>query len=565
MDLLQIVVVLAIAVILAIPMAKYLTNVYSLELTKQDRVFGRMERFILKLSGIKTEDMKWQQYAKSLLMSNLVMFIVSYIIIRFQGELPGNPNKIVNMEPLLALNTAASFLTNTNLQHYSGESGLSYLSQMAVIVFLMFTTPATGIALCMAFFRGLTGQRSLGNFYVDLIRTITRVLLPLSILIGLVLVSQGVPQTFSPTAVATTLEGSTQNIARGPVAAMESIKHIGTNGGGFFGVNSAHPFENPNAITNVIEILSMFLIPAALPLTFGYMARNKKQGWILFSAMAFMLLLFLSIAYFNEKNGNPALEQIGLSQEDGSMEGKEVRFGVAQSALFTSITTAATTGSVNNMHDTLTPLGSIAPLAMMMVNCIFGGDGVGTVNILMYSILAVFLAGLMVGRTPEFLGKKIEGSEMKLIAIAILLHPLIILVPSAIALATQMGSAAISNPGFHGITQVVYEFTSSAANNGSGFEGLGDNTHFWNVSTGLVMLFGRYFSMIAMIAVAGSLLVKKRVPETIGTFKTDNGTFLVILLASVLIIGALTFFPIIALGPVAEWLTMINVEKGHFK
>ena len=556
MDLLQIVVVLAIAVILAIPMAKYLTDVYSLELTKQDRVFGRMENFIFKLSGIKTEDMKWQQYAKALLMSNLVMFIVSYLIIRFQWELPGNPSKIDNMEPLLALNTAASFLTNTNLQHYSGESGLSYLSQMAVIIFLMFTTPATGIALCMAFFRGLTSQRSLGNFYVDVIRTITRVLLPLSILIGLVLVSQGVPQTFSPTAVATTLEGATQNIARGPVAALESIKHIGTNGGGFFGVNSAHPFENPNGFTNVLEILSMFLIPAALPLTFGYMARNKKQGWILFSAMAFMLFLFLSITYFNEKNGNPALEQIGLSQEDGSMEGKEVRFGVAQSALFTSITTAATTGSVNNMHDTLTPLGSIAPLAMMMVNCVFGGDGVGTVNILMYSILAVFLAGLMVGRTPEFLGKKIEGREMKLIAIAILLHPLIILVPSSIALATQMGSAAISNPGFHGITQVVYEFTSSAANNGSGFEGLGDNTPFWNTSTTLVMLFGRYFSMIAMIAVAGSLLIKKRVPETIGTFKTDNSTFLVILLASVLIIGALTFFPIIALGPVAEWLTI---------
>ncbi|MDM5222954.1 potassium-transporting ATPase subunit KdpA [Peribacillus sp. NJ11] len=556
MDLVQIVAVLAVAIILAIPLAKYLTNVYSLELTKQDRVFGRMERYIFKLSGINTVDMKWQQYAKALLMSNLVMFLVSYIIIRFQGELPGNPSKIDNMEPLLALNTAASFLTNTNLQHYSGESGLSYLSQMAVIIFLMFTTPATGIALCMAFFRGLTGQRSLGNFYVDLIRTITRVLLPLSILIGLVLVSQGVPQTFSPTAVATTLEGATQNIARGPVAALESIKHIGTNGGGFFGVNSAHPFENPNGFTNVLEILSMFLIPAALPLTFGYMARNKKQGWILFSAMGFMLLLFFSITYFNEKNGNPALEEIGLSQEDGSMEGKEVRFGVAQSALFTSITTAATTGSVNNMHDTLTPLGSVAPLAMMMVNCVFGGDGVGTVNILMYSILAVFLAGLMVGRTPEFLGKKIEGQEMKLIAIAILLHPLIILVPSAIALATQMGSAAISNPGFHGITQVVYEFTSSAANNGSGFEGLGDNTPFWNVSTGLVMLFGRYFSMIAMIAVAGSLLVKKPVPETIGTFKTDNGTFLVILLASVLIIGALTFFPIISLGPVAEWLTI---------
>ncbi|KQU21461.1 potassium-transporting ATPase subunit KdpA [Peribacillus butanolivorans] len=556
MDFLQIGVVLALVVILAIPMAKYLTNVYSLEITKQDSMFGKIERVIFKLSGIDTNDMRWQQYAKALLLSNLVMFIISYIIIRFQGVLPGNPSKIDSMEPLLAFNTAASFLTNTNLQHYSGESGLSYLSQMAVIIFLMFTTPATGLSLCMAFFRGLTNQRSIGNFYVDLIRSITRVLLPLSILIGLVLVSQGVPQTLNPTAIATTLEGATQNIARGPVAALESIKHIGTNGGGFFGVNSAHPFENPNGFTNVLEILSMFLIPAALPLTFGYMARNKKQGWILFSAMGLMLLVFLSITYINEKNGNPALEKIGLSQENGSMEGKEVRFGIAQSALFTSVTTAATTGSVNNMHDTLTPLGGIAPLAMMMLNCVFGGDGVGTVNILMYSVMAVFLAGLMVGRTPEFLGKKIEGKEMKLIAIAILLHPLIILVPSAIALATQLGSSAISNPGFHGISQVVYEFTSSAANNGSGFEGLGDNTPFWNISTGLVMLFGRYFSMIAMIAVAGSLLAKKRVPETIGTFKTDNSTFLVILLATVLIIGALTFFPVIALGPVAEWLTI---------
>ncbi|AXN41462.1 potassium-transporting ATPase subunit KdpA [Peribacillus butanolivorans] len=556
MDFLQIGVVLALVVILAIPMAKYLTNVYSLEITKQDSMFGKIERVIFKLSGIDTNDMRWQQYAKVLLLSNLVMFIITYIIIRFQGVLPGNPSKIDSMEPLLAFNTAASFLTNTNLQHYSGESGLSYLSQMAVIIFLMFTTPATGLSLCLAFFRGLTNQRSIGNFYVDLIRSITRVLLPLSILIGLVLVSQGVPQTLNPTAIATTLEGATQNIARGPVAALESIKHIGTNGGGFFGGNSAHPFENPNGFTNVLEILSMFLIPVALPLTFGYMARNKKQGWILFSAMGLMLLVFLSITYINEKNGNPALEKIGLSQENGSMEGKEVRFGIAQSALFTSVTTAATTGSVNNMHDTLTPLGGMAPLAMMMLNCVFGGDGVGTVNILMYSVMAVFLAGLMVGRTPEFLGKKIEGKEMKLIAIAILLHPLIILVPSAIALATQLGSSAISNPGFHGISQVVYEFTSSAANNGSGFEGLGDNTPFWNISTGLVMLFGRYFSMIAMIAVAGSLLAKKRVPETIGTFKTDNSTFLVILLATVLIIGALTFFPVIALGPVAEWLTI---------
>lgn len=556
MDFLQIGVVLVLVLVLAIPMANYLTTVYSLETTKQDRVFGPIERIIYKLSGIQTSEMSWKKYAKALLFSNLIMFIISYLIIRFQGVLPGNPSNIANMDPILAFNTAASFLTNTNLQHYSGESGLSYLSQMTVIIFLMFTTPATGLALCMAFFRGLTGQKNIGNFYVDLVRSLTRVLLPLSILIGLILVSQGVPQTFSSTAAATTLEGAAQNIARGPVAALESIKHLGTNGGGFFGVNSAHPFENPTGFTNILEILSMFLIPAALPLTFGRMAKNKKQGWILFTAMGLLFLVFLSVSYFSELNGNPALEKIGLSQENGSMEGKEVRFGIPQTALFTAVTTAVTTGTVNTMHDTLTPLGGLVPLAQMMLNCVFGGDGVGTVNILMYTIMAVFIAGLMVGRTPEFLGKKIEAREMKLIAIAILLHPLIILGPSAIALATEMGTSGISNSGFHGISQVVYEFTSSAANNGSGFEGLGDNTPFWNISTGLVMLFGRYFSMIAMIAVAGSLLTKKRVPETIGTLKTDNSTFLIILLATVLIIGALTFFPVLALGPIAEWLTI---------
>jgi potassium-transporting ATPase potassium-binding subunit len=300
----------------------------------------------------------------------------------------------------------------------------------------------------------------------------------------------------------------------------------------------------------------MFLLPTSLVFTFGLMAKNRKQGWIIFSSMGLIFLAFLGAAYFSELNGNPAMEYEGLSQASGSMEGKEVRFGIAQSALFTAATTAATTGTVNNMHDTLTPLGGIVPLGEMMLNSVFGGDGVGTINILMYAILAVFLAGLMVGRTPEFLGRKIEGKEMKLIAIAILVHPLIILAPSAIALTTEMGTAAITNPGYHGISQVVYEFTSSAANNGSGFEGLGDNTAFWNISTGLVMLFGRYISIVLMLAVAGSLLAKTPVPETLGTFKTDNSTFMVILLATVIIVGALTFFPVIALGPVAEWLSI---------
>ncbi|MED1784853.1 potassium-transporting ATPase subunit KdpA [Brevibacillus fortis] len=556
MDFIQIALVLVVLFVLAIPMGKYLARSFSLETTRLDSVFGGVERAIYKLSGIRVSDMTWKQYAMAVLVSNISMVAIAYLLLRLQGMLPGNPSGIAAMEPLLSFNTAVSFLTNTNLQHYSGESGLSYLSQMLVIIYLMFTTPATGIAVVMAFMRGLTGQRSIGNYYVDLVRAHTRVLIPLAIVVTLLLVSQGVPQTMEPTATATTISGAEQQIARGPVASLVSIKHLGTNGGGFFGVNSAHPFENPTPLSNVMEILSMFLIPAALPFTFGFMSKSRKQGWVIFGAMFVMFLAFLITAYTNEVSGNPALERAGLSQEMGSMEGKEVRFGIAQSALFTAVTTAATTGTVNNMHDTLTPLGGLVPLGEMMLNCVFGGDGVGTINILMYAILAVFLAGLMVGRTPEFLGRKIEGKEMKLIAIAILAHPLIILAPTAIALATEMGSSAVSNPGFHGISQVLYEYTSSAANNGSGFEGLGDNTPFWNISTGLVMLFGRYVSIITMLAVAGSLLAKTPVPETMGTLRTDNSVFTVILIATVVIVGALTFLPVLALGPIAEWLTI---------
>lgn len=556
MDFLQILLVLVVLIALAIPMGRYLAGAFSLEETRLDRLFGGVERLICKVCGIRTADMNWKQYATAVLVSNIAMVAIAYLLLRLQGVLPANPSGIAAMEPLLSFNTAVSFLTNTNLQHYTGESGLSYLSQMMVIIYLMFTTPATGIAVVMAFMRGLTGKRSIGNYYVDLIRAHTRLLIPLSVVVTLLLVAQGVPQTLEPTATAATITGAQQEIARGPVASLVSIKHLGTNGGGFFGVNSSHPFENPTPLSNVMEILSMFLIPASLPFTFGFMAKSRKQGWMIFGAMGLLFLGFLVLAYVSEADGNPALAHAGLSQTMGSMEGKEVRFGIAQSALFTAVTTAATTGTVNNMHDTLTPLGGLVPLGEMMLNCVFGGDGVGTVNILMYAILAVFIAGLMVGRTPEFLGRKIGGKEMKLIAIAILVHPLIILAPTAIALASETGTAAISNPGFHGISQVLYEFTSSAANNGSGFEGLGDNTPFWNVSTGLVMLFGRYVSIIAMLAVAGSLIAKRPVPETLGTLRTDNAMFLVILLATVLIVGALTFLPVLALGPVAEWLTI---------
>ncbi|NOW92568.1 K+-transporting ATPase KdpA subunit [Clostridium beijerinckii] len=389
-------------------------------------------------------------------------------------------------------------------------------------------------------------------------RVTTRVLLPLSIIVGILLVSQGVPQTLSGTKTVTTIEGKMQDIAIGPVAALESIKHIGTNGGGFFGANSAHPFENPTPISNLIEILSMMILPGALVYTFGLMLRNKKQGWTIFGAMAGIFIIALPICYYAEKAGNPALAHVGLNQLMGNMEGKEVRFGVGQSALFATVTTSFTTGTVNNMHDSLTPIGGAIALMNMMLNVVFGGKGVGFMNMMMYAILTVFLCGLMVGRTPEFLSKKIEGKEIKLIALAIIIHPLLILMSSALALISPEGIAGISNSGFHGLTQIVYQFTSSAANNGSGFEGLGDNTLFWNTATGIVMFYGRYLSIIILLSVAGSLAAKRTIPTTIGTFRTDNTMFALTLIAIVLIIGALTFLPALALGPIAEHLTLWN-------
>ncbi|MBB6669760.1 potassium-transporting ATPase subunit KdpA [Cohnella nanjingensis] len=558
MGILQLVLVLAVLVLLVKPLGTYVYHVFSNEPNRMDRVFGPVERGIYRLIGLKRRDgMTWKRYALSFLLTNIVLVALSYLILRLQSLLPLNPNKIGGMEQTLTFNTVISFITNTNLQHYSGETGLSYFSQMAVIIMMMFTSAATGFSVAIAFVRGLTSRgRTIGNFFEDFVKAHTRIFLPFATVITLILVALNVPLTLDPTLTVTTLEGAAQHIAIGPVAALESIKHLGTNGGGFFGVNSAHPFENPNPLTNVIEMLSMWALPASLPYVYGKFANNKKQGWVVFGAMMTLFLAFLTLTYTSELRGNPALNALGMDASQGSMEGKEVRFGIAQSALFTTVTTAATTGSVNNMHDTLTPLGGLAPLAEMMLNCVFGGKGVGLVNMLMYAILAVFLAGLMVGRTPEFLGRKIEPREMKLIAVAILAHPFIILVPTAIALMTDAGRAGVTNPGFHGISQALYEMTSSAANNGSGFEGLADNTPFWNISTGIVMLLGRYISMIAMLAVAGSLVRKSWVPETVGTFRTDNVLFWGILIGTVLIIGALTFLPAIVLGPVAEHLTL---------
>lgn len=558
MDILQIGIVIVVLLLLVKPAGSYIYHVFSNESNWTDRMFGPVEKFFYAVIGLrKRSGMSWKTYALSMMATNVVLVAVSYAVLRWMGGLPANPNGTGNMEASLSFNTVISFMTNTNLQHYSGESGMSYLGQMIVITMMMFTSAASGLAVAIAFMRGITRRGDgLGNFFEDFVKAHVRVFLPLALIVTLVLVGLKVPQTLEPTVTVNTLGGAVQHIAMGPVASLESIKHLGTNGGGFFGANSSHPFENPSPLTNVIEILSMWTISAALPYTFGRFANNRKQGWILFSAMMVLFLAFLSLTYVSEKTGNPLINQLGIDASQGSMEGKEVRFGVAQSALFTAVTTAATTGSVNNMHDTLTPLGGLAPLAQMMLNVVFGGKGVGLVNMLMYAILGVFICGLMVGRTPEFLGNKIESREMKLIAVAILAHPLIILAPTAISFLTHLGTDALSNPLYHGLSQSLYEFASSAANNGSGFEGLGDNTVFWNVSTGLVMLLGRYVSIIALLAVAGSLSRKKPVPESIGTFRTDTKLFAGILVGTVLLIGALTFLPVLVLGPIAEFLTM---------
>ena len=571
---LQIILTLAIFVLAVIPMGRYMYHIAANKKTFVDPVFNRVDNGIYKLCGIDRKGMNWKTYALSLLVTNGVMVFVGYVVLRLQSVLFLNPNGIEGMEPTLSFNTIISFMTNTNLQHYSGESGLSYLSQMIVIIFMMFTSAASGYAACMAFCRGFAGKtKDFGNFYEDMVRITTRILIPWSLIFGLVLIWQGCPETFGSNITVQTIQGKLQDIAMGPVAALEIIKHLGTNGGGFFGANSSTPFENPTIITNIVEMISMMILPGACVLTFGKMCQGRKkekgttqpavkeplfgkQGKTVFAAMSVLFLLGLTLCFFAEKAGNPILSDAGVSQAMGSMEGKEVRFGVDQSALFTTVTTSFTTGTVNNMHDTLTPLGGLVPLLHMMLNCVFGGKGVGLMNMLMYAILTVFICGLMVGRTPEYLGKKIEGKEMKLVALVLIVHPLLILGFSALAVSTQVGLAGISNPGYHGLTQVLYEFSSAAANNGSGFEGLSDNTYFWNITTGLAMFFGRYIAIIAQLAIAGSLLAKRNVKASIGTMRTDNVIFTILLVFIVYIFAALTFFPALALGPISEHLTL---------
>lgn len=565
---LQIVLTLAIFMILVIPMGTYMYHIATKQKTFADKIFNPLDNTIYKICHIGREGMNWKQYALHLLTTNAVMVFIGYLVLRLQGILFANPNGIEAMEPTLSFNTIISFMTNTNLQHYSGESGLSYLSQMLVIIFMMFVSAASGYAACMAFCRGLAGkQKDVGNFYEDMVRITTRILIPVSFIAGLLLIWQGVPQTLEANQTVQTIEGQFQDLAMGPVASLESIKHLGTNGGGFFGANSTTPFENPTIISNLIELFSMMVLPGACVITFGKMTMKRKkqenkkvlfgnQGRTIFAAMSILFIVGLIVCFTSEMAGNPALEQTGLNQDMGSMEGKEVRFGIAQSALFTTTTTSFTTGTVNNMHDTLTPLGGMVPMLHMMLNCVFGGKGVGLMNMIMYVILAVFLCGLMIGRTPEYLGKKIEGKEMKLVALVLIVHPLLILGFSALAVMTGAGQAGITNEGFHGLSQVLYEYASSAANNGSGFEGLADNSYFWNITTGLAMFFGRYIAIVAQLAIAGSMLAKRKVNETVGTLRTDNVIFIAILVVVVYIFAALTFFPALALGPIAEHLTL---------
>lgn len=576
----QILITLLIFLIIIFPIGNYLYKITVNKQTCLDSIFDRFDSLIFKVLKIDKNDMDWKQYAKTLLLVNACLVFVGYLVLRVQSFNLFNPNKIQAMEESLSFNTIISFMTNTNLQHYSGESGLSYFSQMFVITMMMFTSAATGYAACVAMIRGILGKK-MGNFYVDFIKIITRFLLPASIIVGIILVSQGVPQNLNSNMIVSTIEGKNQQIASGPVAALESIKHLGTNGGGFFGANSSTPFENPNIISNIIELLSMMILPASCIFIFGKMAYDNskekainnddhksiksinrkhiligKEGRTVFVAMSILFLIGLGICYFTESHGINGATLSGISQNLGNMEGKEMRFGISQSTLFTTVTTSFTTGTVNNMHDTLTPLGGMVPLINMMMNVVFGGAGVGLMNMLIYAILAVFICGLMIGKTPEYLGKKIEGNEMKLAALSIIIHPLLILGFSALAVSVNGGVQGITNPGFHGLSQVLYEFSSSAANNGSGFEGLSDNNLFWNITCGLVMFLGRYLSIIIQLAIAGSLSKKVNVNETIGTLKTDNLTFSIIIVIVVYIFSALTFLPVLALGPIAEWLTL---------
>ena len=584
---LQIGIYFVVLLLLVKPLGLYMAHVYQGESTFLDRPIRPLERLCYRLIGINPRDeMDWKTYAIALLVFSMLSVLVVYLLQRVQGLLPLNPQKFGATTPDLAFNTAVSFATNTNWQNYGGETTLSYLTQLVGLTVQNFVSAAVGIAVLVAFIRALARKQTtkLGNFWVDLTRGTLYILLPMSIIFALILVSQGVVQTFSPYKQVTLLQPSsyqqpkldasgntmmetapltTQVLAVGPAASQIAIKQLGTNGGGFFNANSAHPFENPTPLSNFLEMLAILLIPAALTYTFGKMVGSTRQGWAILAAMLILLWVPLGLALASEQRGNPALTNLGVDQTasatnpGGNMEGKEVRFGIASSALWATTTTAASNGSVNSMHDSYTPLGGLVPLWMMMLGEVsFGGVGSGLYGMLVFVIVAVFVAGLMVGRTPEYLGKKIETYEMKMASLLILIMPITVLVLTAVAVMASPGRAAIMNPGAHGFSEVLYLFTSQGNNNGSAFAGMGANTPFYNLTGGTAMMIGRFILAVPTLALAGSLAKKKKTPESAGTLPTHTPLFIAWLIAVVILVGALNFFPALALGPIVEHLML---------
>lgn len=547
-------------VVLSYPLGRYIAKVYRGEPTCLD-FMAPVERWIYKLCGIRPdEEMNWKQFLKALLTVNAFWFVWGMVLLVCQGWLPLNPDGNGGQSPDLAFNTTISFMVNCNLQHYSGESGLTYFTQLFVIMLFQFVTAACGMAALAGIMKALAAKttRTIGNFWVFMTRSVTRILLPLSLLVGILLIVNGVPMSFDGRQTITTLEGNEQAISQGPTAAIVPIKQLGTNGGGYFGTNSSHPLENPNAFTNILECCAIMILPMAMVWAVGFYIRRRKLAAWIYGVMLFAFTAGICVSVPQEMGGNPQIDKMGIAQDLGSMEGKEVRIGSAASAMWGMVTTATSNGSVNSMHDSQTPLSGLLQMLNMQINCWFGGVGVGWMNYFAFLIIAVFISGLMVGRTPEFLGKKVEAREMKIATLVVLMHPLLILVGTGIAsaiAANNPGIGWLNNPSFHGLSEMLYEYTSSAANNGSGFEGLADNTPFWNISTGIVLIMGRYFPIIGQIAIAGLLASKKYIPESAGTLKTDTFTFSLMTFVVIIIVATLSFFPALALGPIADYLS----------
>ncbi|AEI49419.1 potassium-transporting ATPase subunit KdpA [Runella slithyformis] len=580
-EILGIVLLFVLTVLLALPLGRYIAKVYLGQPTWLD-FMSPLEHFIYKVCRINPKkEMTWQEHLTALLTINFLWFFWMMFILMNQGWLPLNPDGNPSMSPDLAFNTAVSFLVNCNLQHYSGETGVTYFSQLAGLMFMQFVTAGTGMAAAAIVFKAmkphpspplkggsfyislsLTGERfgvGLGNFYHYFLKSCTRILLPISLISAIILVFNGTPMNWEGKANIVTVQGDSVQVSRGPAAALIAIKQAGTNGGGYYGVNSAHPLENPNYLTNIVENILIILIPIAFVFALGFYLNRKKLAWMIFGVMTIGFLLLLSVSVYFEMQGNPALHKMGIRQTLGSMEGKEIRFGSAASAFWGITTTTTSNGSVNAMHDSMTPLSGAMQMIDMMINALYGGVGVGFLNFYVFIIISVFISGLMVGRTPEFLGKKIEAKEMKIATIIALLHTFLILAFTALSsyVFTQDPSIGwLNNPGFHGFSEMLYEYTSSSANNGSGFEGLGDNNPFWNITCGIVLILSRYLPIIGPVAIAGILANKKYIPESAGTLQTDTATFGFMVFAVIFIIAALSFFPALALGPLAEFFTL---------